>query len=677
MVLSTPMEEKQLDLNQPFLSVRRNSSTPTPAEAQEQRRKVHHSVDKLPPLPRYKSELKSGPVRKPGKVPFVWEKAPGKPKEDNQPPNCTALDRCHASPKLPPGSSQKVKVNNQNLEKDSVIFMATDSQVCPGQAAKPATKNECCEEVVGIGHGGNSCLEEGDDEAFVDALETFSWSDTFLNCSITSGLDGLNGVDLRSIERFNPGPRLNPEPVAQDFIMCRFLPAAMAMAAEAPQHTTRKPMPLAPQEIPRPEKVSNNWMNIVSPRVEQNGPMIPPRYIMNGHKEESEDDDCNCYDNPPAKVCGLLPRFCLLSPVAGIKHMQHHMPHSARRIQEKSSYKIPAPKTRAKRNPSKEGREDKHDSRTSSEALQEKDGKRLVGSSLCRQMQGNGQFLKQKEITLREAFEADGSAGTASQELCNSSVKDGSSPPSKQCLNFRELLASEGIEWESSSTGTGPVAERTLYVDYVQLVKPRVPSSHEDLKAKNAALWKPSCQQTEQSYKMKDEEREEIKKQINPVPCDASDCGKEASMAKPSTSERESAAEGKSKNNANLNFHLPPPLPKTPSDSWLSRTLHSVSSQSPSSSEAPSGTKIVLNRAIASKSPPAETKWETIVRTSNIHHEHLRFSKVVSSAILPIHSSTLNSYSVLPHLIIIHHVIRNCSHQFPRLEGLRKLSCIF
>lgn len=326
------------------------------------------------------------------------------------------------------------------------------------------------------------------------------------------------------------------------------------------------------------------------------------------------------------------------------------------------------------RSPSKELKEDKLDSRRKfSEIKHENDGKRLDGSNLYRWLQGNGQFPKQKEISLREAFEAEGSAGTASEELNKVPVDCGSSSPGKQCMNFRELLASEGGEWESGSTG--PVAERTLYVDYVQLVRPQdpsthssdsmVPSNHDDLEAKNAALLKSTCPETWQSDlpcdKMIAMEEEELKKHVNPVPCDMSDCRAQVRTMKSSGNEREFTAEAKAKNSeeayndgkinldsqsvtnsvgreislvSSLNFHLPPPLPKSPSDSWLSRTLHAVSSKSSSSAETPLSTNIVLSRAIASKSPPTETKWETIVRTSNTHHGHLRFSKVAIFVIL-------------------------------------------
>lgn len=335
------MEEKQLDFNQRFLSARRYPLTPTPAEAQERRRKVDCSVHKLPPLPYYKSELKSGPVGNPGKVPFVWEKFPGKPKEEKELPSCTALDCRPAVPKLPPGSSQKVEVINQGPSKDSKVVVAIHSQVrtethsVAEEVAKPVTKHE------GSGDGGSSSLVEGDDEAFVDALETFSRSDSLLNCSMTSGLGGFDGPDLRSPGRFDTNQ------VARDFMIDRFLPAAKAMASEAPQHTTRKPIPLA-QEIPRPEKVSSNCVKMDSHTVEQNGSMIPLRYILNGFGGESDDDDGDYYENAPAKVCGLLPRFCLLSSVPGIKHMQPPRAHSARRMRGRYSYKYPVLENRTK-----------------------------------------------------------------------------------------------------------------------------------------------------------------------------------------------------------------------------------------------------------------------------------------------------------------------------------------
>ncbi|KAL1200196.1 hypothetical protein V5N11_020148 [Cardamine amara subsp. amara] len=65
-----------------------------------------------------------------------------------------------------------------------------------------------------------------------------------------------------------------------------------------------------------------------------------------------------------------------------------------------------------------------------------------------------------------------------------------------------------------------------------------------------------------------------------------------------------------------------PPLPKTPSESWLCRAL-------PRSSAASS---IVPGQAtgfkkIEQKTNPQSIKWETIVKTSYKHHDHVRYSE--------------------------------------------------
>ncbi|XP_058753545.1 uncharacterized protein LOC131626727 [Vicia villosa] len=70
------MEKKQLNLNQPLLSVRRFTSTIASVSDN-----TENSSVKLPYLASYKSELSSGPVRNAGAVPFQWEKTPGKPKD--------------------------------------------------------------------------------------------------------------------------------------------------------------------------------------------------------------------------------------------------------------------------------------------------------------------------------------------------------------------------------------------------------------------------------------------------------------------------------------------------------------------------------------------------------------------------------------------------------------------
>ncbi|OMO76216.1 hypothetical protein CCACVL1_15829 [Corchorus capsularis] len=67
---------------------------------------------------------------------------------------------------------------------------------------------------------------------------------------------------------------------------------------------------------------------------------------------------------------------------------------------------------------------------------------------------------------------------------------------------------------------------------------------------------------------------------------------------------------------------LPPPLPKTPSESWLWRALPSVASRNSFSQSR-------FNPRKQEPQEPAatDTKWETIVKTSYLHHDHVRYSE--------------------------------------------------
>lgn len=56
---------------------------------------------------------------------------------------------------------------------------------------------------------------------------------------------------------------------------------------------------------------------------------------------------------------------------------------------------------------------------------------------------------------------------------------------------------------------------------------------------------------------------------------------------------------------------LHPPLPKSPSESWLWRTLPSIN----------------YSKNKQAKASKTVTKWETIVKTSNVHHDHIRYSE--------------------------------------------------
>lgn len=77
-----------------------------------------------------------------------------------------------------------------------------------------------------------------------------------------------------------------------------------------------------------------------------------------------------------------------------------------------------------------------------------------------------------------------------------------------------------------------------------------------------------------------------------------------------------------------LQSPCPPPLPKSPSESWLWRTLPAVSSTNPSHRPYLGIQFRSMKHVVRSSSP--DPKWETMVKTTNVHHGHSRFSEVIS-----------------------------------------------
>nr|KYP45889.1 hypothetical protein KK1_032568 [Cajanus cajan] len=300
MILKTLMEEKQLDFNQPLLSVRRFSSTV--ASENDNKSKPKKSLPKRPPLPFYKSELKSGPVSNPGTVPFVWEKSPGRPKNESK-LQTQAVEQCSIAPKLPPG--RVLKVEQQDSDKvTSVTQSRTGNSLSDSQ------------------HDG--------DETYLDAQDTLSRTESFfMSCSVS----GLSEWDEQEVQ---PSGSFSTDQQARDFMIGRFLPAAKAMASETPQiqHNTRKP--LVTQEQPRQVR---KLVSGAKPRpVDQKWQKVLPHYAQDVDREESEDesDDNDGYENYAPKVCGLFPRFCLLNPVPGLRMEDRILSSTVHGVQSKS-----------------------------------------------------------------------------------------------------------------------------------------------------------------------------------------------------------------------------------------------------------------------------------------------------------------------------------------------------
>ncbi|XP_008229122.1 PREDICTED: uncharacterized protein LOC103328503 isoform X1 [Prunus mume] len=732
MMLKNLMEEKQLNFNQPLLSVRRFSATVVSSEADE-KRKTEKSLPKLPPLPVYKSELKSGPVRNPGTVPFVWEQIPGRPKDERKSPN-RALEWLPTAPKLPPGRVSKVK--KQATDKGSKCTTAaqsptgnvpSNSQNVSTLDTKEATKYDSSK--VEMEDKGIAGSDDGD-ETYLDALsrsESF-----FMNCSV-SGLSGLDGLDIK------PSGTFSTDPQTRDFMMGRFLPAAKAMASETPQYASRK-QPVA-REQPLLQEQPSGMKKVVSGDkqhpLNQHRPKDLPHYVQDIAGDKNEDEGM--------RVQAQLPIS------------------SVRRVRAKSSYAISYREAKKEHSggdscekrlmsghPEARVPEDKNDLIHESNQITNRiDCQKLDGSPMYRRLQGSGISPYRNECAQHEQ-----KCFLGIPEKAKNYREAISSGKYRKCHNnFQELLAAENVAELEMGPGS-PVVEKTLYIDSVQTVKsPNSKSCSSDAKGRiidyrgngfeiceksdkveeithsvessfqdtehlgdgnekaivrHKSLEFPDSSFLSSSGRSSDDVQTDIRigyipnqdliqhfskvtsskgadqeklnlesKQLvksgdrenfvglTPICTTLTSTklagekkiGLESQQSRQSSREDSShghvqnsvaltSSEVTNKGKIDLESHrlvklgnqesprgnkvplpLGPPLPKSPSESWLKRTLPSISSRS-SSSQSSLGSRSYTSSQ-ASKTSSLDPKWETIVKTSKPHHGHLRFSEVV------------------------------------------------
>ncbi|XP_027348698.1 uncharacterized protein LOC113860210 isoform X2 [Abrus precatorius] len=409
MILKTLMEEKQLDFNQPLLSVRRFSSTV--ASENDNKRKPDKSSAKLPPLPVYRSELKSGPVANPGTVPFVWERSPGRPKNQSK-LQTQVVEHPSITPKLPPG--RVLKVEQQDYDK--VIQSRTGSSVSNSHGVasldNKVTKHESLKEVI---EEKESCGSDDGDETYVDALDTLSRTESFfMSCSVS----GLSGWDDQEVK---PSGNFSTDQQARDFMIGRFLPAAKAMASETPQiqHNSRKPLVTREQ----PKQVRKVVNGAKSRPVNQKWQKVMPHYARDIGREESEDesDDNEGYENYAPKVCGLFPRFCLLNPMPGLRM----------------------------------------EDRILSSAVHGRQGKSIASHRRTAKEHGRTANYGKKSVHSQSGF-------TEERDFLGTVEKSNHGIDSHR-IGCSKSLACESTQFESSCES--PVVEKTLYVDSVHKVK--------------------------------------------------------------------------------------------------------------------------------------------------------------------------------------------------------------
>ncbi|KAG5028465.1 hypothetical protein JHK87_011979 [Glycine soja] len=283
MMLKDLMEEKQLNLNQPLLSVRRFSSTL--ASETDHKGKSDNSLARLPLPPAYKSELNSVPKKNARNFPFVWEKAPGRPKDESK-LQTQDFEKPPITSNFPLGRVSKTK--QQSLAKTRTGSTLSNSQSV-ASLDKEATKHS-----KGETREKESSGSDDGDEAYEDARDSLSRTESFfMSCSVLACSKG-NDIKISSI------------------------------CFQESTYWTR---------TTKVEKERSEYRKSMSHN--QHKPKALPHYTQDIDGEES--DDCSEYENYTTRTCGLFPRFCLLNPMPRLRMVDRVPTYAAHGMQAKST----------------------------------------------------------------------------------------------------------------------------------------------------------------------------------------------------------------------------------------------------------------------------------------------------------------------------------------------------
>lgn len=511
------MENNKLNISRPLLSVRRAlSMTTSPSNSN---RENENRLPVRPTIEISKPELNSGPLVNSGSVPFGWEQSPGRPKNET--------DKISQTKKYSP----------------------TVPKLPPGRCLKPVKKDLAPNAINIAKNGSSSSRDDNDhhhesdsDEAYMDALDTLSRGETsFYNCSVS----GVSGFGSNVI---SPGSRPDDSKM-RDFMMRRFLPAAKAMTTDVPQHTLKKNVV---KEKPREVKI------LVNTDDKKGQLRYGPNFLEDDthdkkeSEEESADDsdsDIKILGNKSSKFCGLIPRgFCSANPVRGMC-MKTRFPISPAGNKTHPSGPSSSSVSSISGSENEPARIAIHEHRALNGIVKKDftEPAKLEGSKLYNRLQGPG-----VSVTVSGP-----SQSTVSEQSPSSANKKG--------VSFKELLADKNKnEPETITNGQDSIVEKTLYVDTLHVVKsPKeasVPSNEKPQSSVNESFESDTCAD-KSKHDMKTEgwtDTEFDADEFEYTSCDKKMKGYEQKL---------------------YELLAPPPLPQSPSDSWLWRTLPSASSK--------------------------------------------------------------------------------------------------
>ncbi|XP_050224737.1 uncharacterized protein LOC126674344 [Mercurialis annua] len=635
------MEERRLNFNIPLLSVRR-STTPTRSSARNDE-KVNEIENSQLNRQRTLASPDCGldQVTEPVAVPFMWEKIPGRRKDNRMHDSKSHED-------APRKALSVVKHIEDKKPEDRVLIR-------PQINAKSFNKT-----TSGLNCSKEEANEDNDDEdaedAYSDALDTLSPTDSFsMNCSFS----GVSGFDSKVAK---PSGTHSTDQHTRDFMMNRFLPAAKAMTLEPPHYAGRRQSVSGEQPkqivkvIPRdktPPVIRNELRN------------IPPYYHQDKEEDETE-DECDNFSDYSSKItakgCSFLPRLCiknslyLLNPVPGLKVKTQTSGSSVRDVKKLTKAIFSRSQSPTAKKPTRDAvTKQKLDKEVSSPRLQGVDNKLTGGSNRFihaadRQMisrtspfRRSGCLSPCRDETPQSPFRGRGGSLGIPKEL------EGLKPNKLNSFNrgayskSQELVPYNAIR--RGSRPASPAVEKTLYVDTVNVAgllcsnsgkKGFVDSAEKDLKAlfQEIAVVKSSFREMKSpksslpavESKLENKSLHSRDLSSNRGRMEMAEDAKESRALVPVSTESDQISNRHntgSEETSLVPIHPPlaPLLPKTPSESWLWRTLPSMSSQN-----LYRGTSFQSKRQDP-KTSSATTKWENIVKSSYLHHDHVRYSE--------------------------------------------------
>ncbi|KAJ8545433.1 hypothetical protein K7X08_018016 [Anisodus acutangulus] len=672
------MAKKQLDFNAPLLSVRKISSSLAPNERANKK-----MVDKAPPnrqqsLPVKKSDWELSGVTKPVAVPFMWEQIPGRPKDDNEVRTNLRVERS-SSPRLPPGRLP-----------ETIRFYSGERPRTHNIYRSPAEGLPWMDHAALLDSLAESIYQRGDKEsendAYSDAPETMSPTESLsLDCSV-SGLSGHQSSDLQPSGTFSIDSQTRDFMMNRFLPAAKAVVLETPQYVHKKPVSSEQPMPVkrpVPVERkPSAKTLESNPVSYYNSYPAHVGSETEDDVSENHHKKPSKG-----WKFFP-RIC-VKNSLCLLNPLPGLKVKTHAPTPSAQAVkrvsgmkpkmaQSPTSYAHEVKKLtrKAYSGPLEKNACDtineqrfhsgvlsrelfKADNRSLSGQLSNpNDSCKLVGISPGRRSR-SGAISPYRNVAPPSPFNEGTRFLGVPKEMENLWATRFDSFR-KGCYTVKDK-APQRMVTGNFSDSPSEVVEKTLYIDSLNNVKisahnatsskPKglVNSSDKNMKTlvesskvleKIAARYsnvsekdskqiaeKESLDLVEASSMListhkgpADQESLKLKQNLDTV-AGALESSKVHPCGNLGTEneDNQNANDPKDSNLTSLESTLPPPLPKSPSESWLWRTLPSIPLRTPFLS--------FNSKKQNQKSSTDGTKWETIVKTSNLHKDHVRYSE--------------------------------------------------